>query len=635
VRIYYFSIVDSQQKTKDVTGDRLRIGRGRQNDLVLNSPFVAEEAALLQKNNGAWELIALGLNAVYLGDEPLYRGQRRAMAAGKPIRLPPFTLELELPSQAAGADRHLQVLDDETLRLIQEVHVELLKRMRGELQGGTQTPEEIPSSDLKRWEDEIERIADERGLTDPAHAAWVDHLAGYAILAAMLKQLSAAVSKEEDAARFEALAGRSKSWSRQITANRDREAELDNTCRYVARSMGLEQEADPAGRLLRLERDFPGQWDKIRTGYHADFKLYLARCYLKKQVKDLVFGYGPLEDLLLLPTISEIMVVDSQHIYVEKRGRIENSGRRFLSDDVTVSIIERIVSQVGRTIDKSRPLVDARLADGSRVNAVIPPLAYSGPCLTIRKFPARKLVVDDLVRLGAISQAAAEFLRASVLNRRNILISGGTGTGKTTLLNCLSDFIPDQERIVTVEDTVELQLSKEHVVQLETKAANVEGQGAYTIRDLVRNALRMRPDRIVVGECRGAEALDMLQAMNTGHDGSLTTIHANSAGDVVLRLEVMVQMAADLPLTSIHRQIASAIDLIVQLQRLRDGRRVVVQVAEVAGLHPQTGRAEIRDLFALDDAEGEKPQLIPTGHLPSFMHELVVRGMINEETFYR
>src|SRR5262249_1820379 len=276
----------------------------------------------------------------------------------------------------------------------------------------------------------------------------------------------------------------------------------------------------------------------------------------------------------------EIMVVDKDRIFVEKAGVLQNSGRRFISDEVTLAIIERIVARVGRRIDRSSPLVDARLADGSRVNAVIPPVAVSGPCLTVRKFPARKLTVADLVEKGSLSKSAAAFLRSAVLARKNILVSGGTGTGKTTLLNCLSDFIPDKERIVTVEDTAELQLQKEHVVRMETKLANVEGAGAYTIRDLVRNALRMRPDRIVVGECRGPEALDMLQAMNTGHDGSMTTIHANTAGDVILRLEVLVQMAAELSMASIHRQIGSAIDLVVQLARLRDGRRVDSQITQ-------------------------------------------------------
>jgi len=278
-------------------------------------------------------------------------------------------------------------------------------------------------------------------------------------------------------------------------------------------------------------------------------------------------------------------------------------------------------------------LVDARLSDGSRVNAIIPPLAVSGPCLTIRKFPARRLLVDDLIEKGALTRAVAGFLRAAVVSRRNILISGGTGTGKTTLLNCLSDFIPDKERVVTIEDTAELQLTKEHVVRLETRESNVEGAGAYTIRDLVKNALRMRPDRIVVGECRGPEALDMLQAMNTGHDGSMTTIHANNAEDVVLRLEVLVQMAADLPIHSIHRQIASALDLIVQLTRMRDGRRVISQVTEVVGIDGPEADVVTKDLFLLQTRDG-RDELGPTGILPTFMEELIDSGLVHLESFY-
>ncbi len=238
---------------------------------------------------------------------------------------------------------------------------------------------------------------------------------------------------------------------------------------------------------------------------------------------------------------------------------------------MTEAIIERIVAQVGRRIDKSQPLVDARLPDGSRVNAIIPPLAIKGPCLTVRKFPAQRLTMDDLLEMGSISRSAATFLRACVVARRSILVSGGTGSGKTTMLNVLSSFIPFKERIVTIEDTSELRLHQEHVVTLETKPANIEGAGEYTIRDLVKNALRMRPDRVIVGECRSGEALDMIQAMNTGHDGSMTTVHANSAREVIERLEVLILMAADLPMTSIHRQISSAIDLIVHISRLPDG----------------------------------------------------------------
>jgi pilus assembly protein CpaF len=275
-------------------------------------------------------------------------------------------------------------------------------------------------------------------------------------------------------------------------------------------------------------------------------------------------------------------------------------------------------------------MADARMPDGSRLNAIIPPLALKGPCLTIRRFPSKRLTTDDLLRIGSLTPAACDFLRAAVVNRRNILISGGTGTGKTTLLNCLSSFIPDKERIVTVEDTSELQLHKEHVVTLQARHKNVEGKGDVAIRDLVRNALRMRPDRIVVGECRGGEALDMLQAMNTGHDGSLTTIHANSPLDVVLRLEVLVQQAdSKLPIESIHRMIVSALDLIVQLGvTVTNGkkRKVVSEIAEVVDID-EDGGVRLVPLFARWESD---PRLLPTGHLASFTSHLIAAGLIRE-----
>ena len=324
------------------------------------------------------------------------------------------------------------------------------------------------------------------------------------------------------------------------------------------------------------------------------------------------------------------MVVKSDQIYVEREGVLELSGRRFLSDKITESIIERIVAGVGRRIDKSQPLVDARLPDGSRVNAIIPPLAVQGPCLTIRKFPAYRFTMDDLIEKRSVTSAAAMFLRACVVDRRNVLVSGGTGTGKTTMLNVLSSFIPHRDRIVTIEDTTELQLHQDHVVTLEAKQANVEGAGAYTIRDLVKNALRMRPDRIIVGECRSGEALDMLQAMNTGHDGSMTTVHANSTEDVLKRLEVLVLMAVDLPVVSIQRQIASAVDIIVQIDRKPGGRRVVTQVSEVVGYDPDRNDLVVHDIFNFRDTE----TLLPTGYMPSFVDSLIEKNLLKLEFLY-
>jgi pilus assembly protein CpaF len=297
---------------------------------------------------------------------------------------------------------------------------------------------------------------------------------------------------------------------------------------------------------------------------------------------------------------------------------------------VTESIIERIVAQVGRRIDKSQPLVDARLPDGSRVNAIIPPLAVKGPTLTIRKFPAQRLTMDDLIEMGSISKAAATFLRSCVIEGRNILVSGGTGTGKTTMLNILSSFIPFKDRIVTIEDTTELRLHQDHVVTLETKPKNIEGAGEYTIRDLVKNSLRMRPDRVIVGECRGGEALDMIQAMNTGHDGSMTTVHANSAREVIERLEVLILMAADLPVSSIHRQIASALDLIVHISRIPGGARVITQVSEVVRYDPEEKQIIMLDVFNYRNGVS----LRPTGYLPSFVDALVAKELLDVEFLY-
>ncbi len=306
---------------------------------------------------------------------------------------------------------------------------------------------------------------------------------------------------------------------------------------------------------------------------------------LRQEIVDEALGFGPLEDLLRDPNVSEIMVNGCENVYVERGGKLERSVKRFTNNAQLRLVIERMIAPIGRRIDESSPLVDARLADGSRVNAVIEPLAIDGPTLTIRRFGSRRLAMEDLVRLGAVSENVVEFLRAIVEARLNIVISGGTGSGKTTFLNILSGYIPQGERIVTIEDAAELRLDQEHVVRLEARPANLQGKGEVQIRDLMKNALRMRPDRIIVGECRSGEALDMLQAMNTGHDGSLTTAHANTARDALSRIETMVLMAGfELPIKAIREQVSSAIDIIVQISRLRDGSRKVMSITEVVGM---------------------------------------------------
>ena len=359
---------------------------------------------------------------------------------------------------------------------------------------------------------------------------------------------------------------------------------------------------------------------------------------LIKDVTDESVGLGPMEDLLADETIDEIMVNNFDQIYIERKGKIELSDKFFSSNMQVVQAIRRIISPLGRRIDESSPMVDARLKDGSRVNAIIHPLAISGPTLTIRKFSKKPFTMDNLVQFGSLIRRAADFLALAVRERKNILISGGTGSGKTTLLNVIASFIPDDERIVTIEDAAELQLPQEHVVTLEAKPPNMDGQGAVPIRKLLINSLRMRPDRIVVGECRGGEALDMLQAMNTGHDGSMTTLHANTCRDALSRLETLVLMAGlELPTSAIRNQITSAIDIIVQTQRLKDGSRRVTSISELVGMQGEI--ITLQEIFRFDqvgfDANGKIiGQMVCPGNVPSFVFELKDRGIPVDMTLF-
>lgn len=361
--------------------------------------------------------------------------------------------------------------------------------------------------------------------------------------------------------------------------------------------------------------------------------LVLTRAEKERLFEELaadVIGFGPIEPLLLDSTVSEVMVNGPKKIYFERKGRLLLSDVQFDDDDHVRRIIDRIVSPLGRHVDEASPIVDARLPDGSRVNVVIPPISLVGPTITIRKFTKEKLRVDDLIRFGSITPEIADFLRACVYARLNIVISGGTGSGKTTLLNVMSNFIPDDERIVSIEDSAELQLAKEHWIRMETRPANIEGTGAITARDCIKSTLRMRPDRVIVGECRGGEALDMLQAMNTGHDGSLTTGHANTPRDMLARLETMVLMAGmDLPVRAIREQISSAVDLIVQQSRMRDGSRKVTHITEVQGM--EGDKITLQDVFLFEQEAYENGKIIggikPTGVRPKFMPKIEESGI--------
>ncbi len=359
---------------------------------------------------------------------------------------------------------------------------------------------------------------------------------------------------------------------------------------------------------------------------------------LVKEIYHNVVGLGPLEPLLADPEITEIMVNGPYSVYVERRGKLEFTSTVFRNSEHLMNVLDRIVSSIGRRIDETSPMVDARLADGSRVNAIIPPLALNGPTITIRKFSKIPYTENDLIRFGSVSPKMVSFLEACVKGRVNIIVAGGTGSGKTTLLNVLSGYIPSNERIVTIEDAAEIQLRQDHVVTLESRPPNLEQAGQITIRDLVRNALRMRPDRIIVGEVRSGETLDMLQAMNTGHDGSLTTAHANSPRDLISRLETMVLMSGmDFPVKAIREQISSALNLIIQEARMRDGSRKIVNITEVLGMEGDT--VTLQDLFyykpdGLDPLGKIKGNFISTGIRPSFTEKLADNGIVVEDEWF-
>ncbi len=625
MKIWFNKISESRRSVVEVDDSEVTIGRDGSNRVVLRSPLVSRRHAVVRVADGKLLLQNVGLNSCVVGEEEVLGGQTAVFEPGTKVRIWPFTLTFEA-EQAATVTRHeleahlRGIVSDLELR----IHRKLLERL--DLYE-FETSRASDTESILLLENNIEDVCRELNLFGPENEDLLEEITGLTLRDHLVNQLIMETGTEEY---FDLAALSSNEFDVPATLVPEREAELHGLLQFCRERLGLAECRDISEQVQRVEGGFAEISHLVRPHLHHELRKYLILRTLKKDLKDIIFGFGPLQDLLRAPTVTEIMVVGSDQIFVEQGGVIERSGRRFISDEVTESIIERIVAQVGRRIDKSQPLVDARLPDGSRVNAIIPPLAVKGPSLTVRKFPAQRLTMDDLVDLGSIGTAAATFLRACVIDRRNILVSGGTGTGKTTLLNVLSSFIPFKERIVTIEDTTELRLHQEHVVTLETKPPNIEGAGEYTVRDLVKNALRMRPDRILVGECRGAEALDMIQAMNTGHDGSMTTVHANSAREVIERLEVLVLMGADLPVASIHRQVASAIDLIVHISRLPSGARVITQISEVVRYDPDEKQIVLNDIFNFRD----RVALRPTGYLPSFIDSVIEKQLLELEFLY-
>ena len=627
MKVWFNRISESRRSLVELEGTEFRIGRDQTNDIVLTSPLVSREHAVVRVAEEQLELENLGINSCLVGDTEILGGQTAFFTPGAKIRIWPYTLSFQAEAESSFSQSEIEAhLRSQMAKLELDIHQKLLERLdlyefEGE-RGATH-------DSIILLENNIEDVCRDMNLFGEQNETLLEEITGITLRDQLVNQLI--LETDEDDIIFDLAVLTSNEFDIPATLVPERETELHSLLSFIREKLNLNALPDVSSRVRTLEQKFSESFHLVRPHLHGELRKYLILRAIKKDLKDTVFGFGPLQDLLRAPTITEIMVVKSDQIFVERDGIIEKSGRRFLSEKVTEAIIERIVAQVGRRIDKSQPLVDARLPDGSRVNAIIPPLAIKGPCLTVRKFPIQRLAMDDLIEFGSISRSAATFLRSAVIDGRNILVSGGTGTGKTTFLNILSSFIPFKQRIVTIEDTTELRLHQEHVVTLESKPANVEGVGEYTIRDLVTNALRMRPDRILVGECRGGEALDMVQAMNTGHDGSMTTLHANSAHEVLERLEVLILMAADLPVISIHRQVTSAIDLIVHIDRWPGGQRKVTQIAELTGIDPDTNRANTTDIYNIRRA---KSALRPTGYLPSFIDSLVEKNLIDLDFLY-
>ena len=589
------------------------IGRDDTCDVRLESRFVAGVHARVERNDGAWEIELLpGVNPVEIDGKEYSAGQKVMIKGSSRLRVMEFVLVLDSAEAEQTAVR--EESSDRLTELQNSLHSELLRRL--DLRLGTYST----SNQTDERNDKLNNVLDDLLAGDFKTQVFESDLSplmvSLALRARLIDWVFTKLGREKKI---------SSGWE-DVGINAELERTIHAAVTKLAGKLGIIEKKTSVGNAeLIIESKFDSTVIAVAEELLANARAYAISTYLKKLLYDVVFGLGPLEDLLRSPSITEIMVVNPSRIYVERAGRITKAPQAFPSEAACVSIIERIVAPLGRRIDRSQPLVDARLRDGSRVNAIIEPLAVKGPCVTIRKFPASHVTADDLVRWRSLQPFTVTLLRACVQHRTNILVSGGTSSGKTTLLNVLSGMIQMGDRLITIEDSAELRLQQEHVVTLETKPANAEGAGEFTIRDLVKNALRMRPDRIIVGEVRGAEAVDMLQGMNTGHRGSMTTLHANSAGDAISRLETMVLMGANIPLAAVRRQIASAIHLIVHTERMPDGRRLVCQLTEVTGIHPINGEVETRDILKLTHSGGQL-ELRPTGYMPTFLGEMVDNG---------
>ncbi len=628
MRVIAYSQLSDVRQEIELTVDVLRIGRDPANDLELPSPFVSREHARIIKRDGDYFIENVGLNGTLIDDNLVGVGEQVKIVPGQEIHIGEWALYLSADEAVTPADKAIRIRRERTplakaMSTEKKVHAELLRRLN------------LRTIDVEAQDDPryVDHIKAHLSAVIDGIISEVDDETGWFLVAQQLKrdvitEISARAGSKMRPPILKA---------GDTVLDPQYEAGLLRIRDLLIQDLGLKFGADNVKQDVEaVEERFREEFDREAPQVTESLWVYIVRRYILKDILDIVVGLGPIQDLLDMPNVTEVMVVGPSKIYIEETGVIRNTGRSFFSDEIVLTVIERIVTPLGRRIDRSTPIVDARLPDGSRVNATIEPLSLCGPVLTIRKFSETPFTIDDLISFGTITPFAANFLRACVLGRKNVLVSGGTASGKTTLLNVVSAYIPPHERIITIEDSAELQMYQEHVVRLETRQANVEGKGRYTIRALVQNALRQRPDRIIVGEVRGAEALDMLQAMNTGHDGSLTTVHANSPKDAMKRLEGLVLEAVDMPVRAIREQIVTALDAVVHLTRFADGRREVTAISEIAGLDRDEGDILVEDIFVrpmIGTERGKRGELMHTGYIPVFAKDLLHKGLLTVDAF--
>ena len=624
MEIWVYNQYADQREVIEVSNDSVTIGRDEANDVTLGSPFVSRRHARIFKEGGSYFIEPVGLNETLVANVPVAHKRRRKIDYGDEIRIGEFSLYMMEPAmRRVGAKPGDVTPRKRVIDLEQAMHTELLEQLNLRVTGQKGAADEQHVKLIKR------QLAD----IVTAHMDSVDaEMAAYLVREFIWRGVVTELARRATGKLMY-----SYGFEHTDTLVAKNEEAISRLIGDVISFFPLRLQPQTIKEdIAAVERERDAQMERLSPRITPGLREYVVRRMLSKDIEDVVFGYGPLQDLLEMPNINEIMVVGKDRIYIEKDGLVQDTGRSFFSEEILQSIIERIITPIGRRIDRSTPLVDARLPDGSRVNAIINPLSLSGPTLTIRKFARIPFTVDDLIERGTFTEQTANFLRACVLGRKNIIITGGTASGKTTTLNVLSNYIPHEERIVTIEDSAELQLPQEHLVRLETRPPNIEGKGAYTIRDLVKNALRMRPDRLIVGECRGPEALDMLQAMNTGHDGSMTTIHANTPEDTLTRLETMVLMAVEMPIRAIREQVVAALDVIVQIARLPGGQRRITHISEITGIDPETTRPIVEDIFLLrsphEAGKGDN-RLRHTGYIPRFAEDLIEKDFLEVEVF--